>query len=166
MVQDGPIDAPDWRLRPPQPTHSRNERQMMDDKPWYEEGLRFRCKGCGHCCIGDPGYVYVVRSEIEALAEAVEMDLAEFEDTFVRRVGRRKSLVELASGDCVFFDPISRGCRVYEARPRQCRTWPFWASNLRSRKAWEETCRACPGSGRGRLVAREEIDAQRAVVRV
>ena len=138
----------------------------MDDKPWYHEGLRFECNGCGHCCIGEPGYVYLNQTEIDALAMAAEMDPAEFEETFVRRVGKRKSLLELANGDCVFFDPFSRGCRLYEARPRQCRTWPFWHSNLRSRKAWDETCLACPGAGRGPLVTLEAIDAQRAVVRV
>ena len=124
----------------------------MSKKPWYHEGLRFQCVECGHCCIGEPGYVYVVKSEIEALAEAVGVGGPEFEEKFVRRVGRRRSLVELANGDCVFFDRVTRRCRVYEARPRQCRTWPFWASNLRTPEAWLQTCRVCPGSGRGPIV--------------
>ncbi len=137
-----------------------------NDKPWYLEGLRFQCTGCGHCCTGDPGYVYVVRSEIEALAALVAVQVAEFEERFVRRVGKRKSLIELPNGDCVFFDRLTRRCRVYDARPRQCRTWPFWRSNLQTPEAWDETCRVCPGIGRGRLVPLEQIEAQLALIRV
>jgi hypothetical protein len=29
------------------------------------------------------------------------------------------------------------GCTIYEARPTQCRTWPFWAENM-NEKVWEE----------------------------
>jgi len=138
----------------------------MNDKPWYHEGVRFQCTGCGRCCTGEPGYVYVTKAEIKALAAALGMEVAEFEAAFVRPVGRRKSLVEHANGDCVFYDSLSRRCRVYPLRPRQCRTWPFWASNLRSAEAWERTCRVCPGSGRGPLVSLAEIEAQMSVIRM
>jgi len=138
----------------------------MSDVPWYHEGLRFQCTGCGHCCTGEPGYVYAAKSEIEALAAVVGLGVPEFEEAFVRRVGRRKSLIEFPNGDCVFFDRLSRRCRVYEARPRQCRTWPFWGSNVRTPRAWEETCRACPGSGRGPLASPAEIASKAAAVKV
>ena len=62
------------------------------------------------------------------------------------RVSRRST-----NGDCVFFDGKTRKCRVYAARPRQCRTWPFWDSNIRTPEAWAATCEVCPGSGTGRL---------------
>jgi len=138
----------------------------MNNTPWYGDGLRFECTGCGCCCTGAPGYVYVIRAEIEALAVAVGWEVAEFEKAFVRRVGRRKSLVELPNGDCVFYDNVTRRCRVYEVRPRQCRTWPFWGSNLRSPEAWEATCRGCPGSGRGTKVPLEEIERRQSVIRM
>jgi len=138
----------------------------VGDKPWYHRGLRFQCIGCGRCCTGEPGYVYVIKSEIEALARAAGLELAEFEKSFIRRVGVRKSLVELPNGDCVFFDNLTRRCRVYEVRPRQCRTWPFWESNVCTPDAWEETCRVCPGAGRGPLVPADQIEAQVAIVKV
>jgi hypothetical protein len=40
----------------------------MDEHPWYKDGLRFTCTGCGDCCTGAPGYVWVNKEEIEALA--------------------------------------------------------------------------------------------------
>ncbi|TWT90458.1 Flagellin N-methylase [Pseudobythopirellula maris] len=135
-------------------------------QPWYHEGLRFKCSGCGDCCTGAPGYVWLNKADIEAMAAETGLEVAEFESRYVREVGVRKSLIEYDNGDCVFFDPKSRGCTVYQARPRQCRTWPFWDSNLKSPETWAETCEACPGSGKGKLYQLDAIEAQRAVVRV
>jgi len=138
----------------------------MSKKPWYHEGLRFDCIECGRCCTGDPGYVWVNRAEIAAMAAAIGVSVAEFEETFVRRVGRRKSLLERPNGDCVLFDRSKRRCKVYAQRPSQCLSWPFWASNLRTPETWEQTCLSCPGSGRGRHFSLAEIEAQRTLRKV
>jgi uncharacterized protein len=133
---------------------------------WYQEGLRFTCTGCGDCCTGSPGYVWVNHEDVAKMAALVRLSVEEFEEQYVRRVGMRKSLIEYDNGDCVFFDNKSRKCGVYSARPRQCRTWPFWDSNIRTPEAWAETCQVCPGSGQGRLYQLEEIRAQAAVIRI
>jgi uncharacterized protein len=129
----------------------------MDEKPWFDKGLRFECTACGDCCTGAPGYVWVNREEIAGLAKRLQLEVAEFEKQFVRKVGIRKSLIEYSNGDCVFFDPDKRKCTVYEDRPRQCRTWPFWASNVATEAAWEQTCEACPGSGKGKLHSAKQV---------
>lgn len=131
------------------------------DDPWYRDGLRFECTQCGDCCTGEPGYVWVDEQEIVALARRMEMDVDTFEHRFVRSVGPRKTLVEYPDGDCIFLDPETRGCTVYDQRPVQCRTWPFWDSTLENRRAWKETCEVCPGSGRGKLYTFEEIEVRR-----
>jgi uncharacterized protein len=137
------------------------------DQPWYKDGLQFQCTGCGDCCTGSPGYVWVTNDEITAIAATLGMDIATFEASFVTKIGVRKSLAEMPDTyDCVFFDGETRKCRVYAVRPRQCRTWPFWDSNLRTPKAWAETCQACPGSGTGRLYQLDEIQSQAAVIRI
>lgn len=139
----------------------------MDDQPWYRDGLRFQCTQCGNCCTGAPGYVWVNKQEIQQLAALMGMaSQEEFEDRYVRRIGIRKSLREFPNGDCVFFDTETRRCTVYQARPRQCRSWPFWDSNLRDPAAWAETCRICPGSGQGKLYSIETIETQRQMIRV
>jgi uncharacterized protein len=135
-------------------------------EPWYKQGLKFQCTGCGDCCSGAPGYVWVTKAEIAALAGAIGLPVEEFERQFVRSVGVRKSLVEFASGDCALLDAETRQCRVYDARPRQCRTWPFWPSNLSSPGAWEATAERCPGCNRGRRVPLGKILAQMEIVRV
>jgi Fe-S-cluster containining protein len=138
----------------------------MDEKPWFRDGLKFRCTQCGNCCTGAPGYVWVTKEEIEALARRLSMSVEDFERDFVRKVGIRKSLIEYDNGDCVFFDGQSRRCTVYEDRPRQCRTWPFWESNVRTPEAWRQTCEVCPGSGQGQLVPLEKVLEQVKVVRL
>ncbi len=135
--------------------------------PWYKDGLRFKCTGCGDCCTGAPGFVWVNKEEITALAAEVGIDESEFETRYVREIGVRKSLKELDDNyDCIFLDGKTRKCTVYNARPRQCRTWPFWDSNLRSPETWEATCEVCPGSGTGRLYQLGEIETQRTIMRI
>lgn len=127
----------------------------MSSKPWYREGLSFSCTRCGDCCTGVPGYVWVEPTEIEALAKHLGLSVDSFGERYLRKVGRRYSLIEKPGGDCVFFD---KGCSVYPARPTQCRTFPFWRSNLKSERAWDEIADACPGIGQGKLFPVEEIE--------
>lgn len=138
----------------------------MSEQPWYEEGLRFRCTGCGDCCTGESGFVWVNKQEIAALAERLGMEIEQFEARYVQRVGIRKSLKEYANGDCVFFDGKTRRCNVYDDRPRQCRSWPFWESNLRTPEQWEQTCEECPGAGKGRLYSLQQIEEQVGQIRI
>jgi uncharacterized protein len=136
------------------------------NKPWYRQGLKFSCTGCGCCCTGAPGYVWVNKAEIKSLAAAIGVTVEEFEQRFVRTIGIRKSLLEYANGDCVFFDGESRKCQVYDVRPRQCRTWPFWKSNLISPAHWESTSERCPGCNRGPRTPLGKILARLRVVEV
>ncbi len=138
----------------------------MANKPWYHEGLCFECTGCGACCTGAPGYVWVNQAEIEALAVAIGVDIETFARDYVRQVGNRRSLVEYSNGDCVFFDPEKRCCRVYNVRPRQCRTWPFWPSNIESPERWASMAEGCPGANRGPRFTLDEIRQRLAVIRV
>ena len=115
---------------------------------------------------GHPGYVWVTNAEIQEMAAVVGLSVERFQQRYVREVGVRKSLIELAGGDCIFFNSQTRRCEVYGARPRQCRTWPFWGSNLRSPAQWQLTREACPGCGQGRLYTLAEINHQLGKVKV
>jgi uncharacterized protein len=133
-------------------------------EPWYQDGLRFSCTRCGKCCTGAPGVVWVNEDEVTALAEFRGEDRAQLEGLYTRLVGRKRTLRERANGDCVFWDR-ERGCTVYPVRPRQCRTWPFWESNVTTPAAWERTREACPGAGQGELIPVEEITRRLSVIR-
>jgi Fe-S-cluster containining protein len=139
----------------------------MSNQPWYHEGLPFECiPGCGRCCTGEPGYVWVNQEEIQSLATAGGMETSQFEELFVRQVGHRKSLVEHPNGDCVFYDREARQCLVYVLRPRQCRSFPFWESNVRTPEAWQDACQMCPGCGQGPIVPFEEIQARLRTIKI
>jgi hypothetical protein len=138
----------------------------MEKDPWYRDGLKFQCTSCGDCCTGAPGHVWVNKKEIAALADSAGLSVEDFEKKYARQVGIRKSLREFPNGDCVFFNGQTRRCEVYELRPRQCRTWPFWDSNLATPHAWNATCQACPGAGTGTRVSLEEIQLSAAKIRI
>lgn len=136
----------------------------MAEPLWYQDGLAFQCTGCGNCCSGDPGVVWVTQAEILEIAEYTGMTETELRLRNTRRVGRQISLTERDNGDCSFLDKGSRRCTIYPVRPQQCRTWPFWNSNLESPEAWEEVKRTCPGAGQGNFIPLEEIQRQAAIV--
>lgn len=130
---------------------------MAADAAWYGEGLRFTCAQCGNCCRGpEPGYVWVTEAEVAALAERVGLSVDAFGARYLRRVGARLSLVERANHDCVFWED-GRGCTVYEQRPEQCRTFPFWTEIVASAEGWARFG-WCRGKDQGRLFTREEIE--------
>jgi uncharacterized protein len=116
-------------------------------EPWYKDGLRFECTRCGKCCSGFPGFVWVNDAEMQAIAEFLGEPLGE------------------VLGHCIFYDK-EKGCTIYPVRPRQCRTWPFWESNVRTAKAWERTQTLCPGSGKGELFTEEEITSRLKVIKI
>jgi uncharacterized protein len=138
---------------------------MSKSEPWYQDGLRFRCTRCGNCCTGAPGFVWVDADEIAAIADHRGETLQQTSALYTRSANRGRSLREKANGDCVFYDRAA-GCTIYPVRPRQCRTWPFWESNLRTPEAWQQTCEICPGSGKGELISAEEITKRMNVIRL
>ncbi len=115
--------------------------------PWYKEGLPFKCTGCGQCCTGAPGYVWVSEEEIEQIAEFLGLTVKEFSQNYLRFVDGKYSLRELQSHrdehDCVFLK--EKKCEVYSVRPKQCRTFPWWQSHLKSEEEWTAAAMWCEG---------------------
>ena len=115
--------------------------------PWYQEGLNFKCTECGKCCTGAPGFVWVTEAEMETLATQLNLSLAVFKRKYTRQRDNRYSLTERISPngehDCVFLK--DRKCTVYQARPKQCRTYPWWKENLKSPESWKLAAEECEG---------------------
>lgn len=135
---------------------------------WYEKGLRFSCTQCGNCCTGPPGAVWFNEAEGKAMAEKVGLSEDAFYKRFARKIGDKWSLIEQVVDekyDCVFLDRSGKlpSCSLYEARPSQCRTWPFWSEILKSRESWARAkCNTpCPGMDEGQLIPAEAIRIQR-----
>lgn len=115
--------------------------------PWYKEGLRFECTGCGKCCTGPSGYVWINEEEMKSIAASLNMTLELFKRKYVRRKDNRYALIELKKGsqqyDCVFLK--DKKCQIYENRPTQCRTYPWWRQSLTSEESWKQASEACEG---------------------
>lgn len=154
---------------------------MTSIPEWFEQphpqtgetGLRFSCTMCGNCCTGPEGFVLVSDEEAAALASRLHLSTAEFLERYTHHTPAGRSLTERPTphgNDCVFLDrekePGKAVCGVYEDRPAQCRTWPFWKSNLVSRGAWERAKRICPGMDKGTLHAVHEIRIIRSKVEI
>jgi Fe-S-cluster containining protein len=127
----------------------------LDQRPYFfDEGIRFECRRCGDCCTGDPGIVRVNEREIADIAAYLGMPVSAVVETFLYFRENGHSIKEASDGRCLFFED---GCRIYPARPIQCRTFPFWFANLRSEARWNRTRNHCPGIGSGHLYTKNEI---------
>lgn len=156
------------------------------EAPWYQEqGLQFTCTQCGNCCTGAPGYVWISEVEIERLAAHFQLPEPEIRRRFCRKIGDRWSLKEQRNPrgdyDCIFLKEVSvapsnctnstdpttviqqtrQVCTAYEARPLQCRTWPFWPEVVKTPSAWRGAAKRCHGIGQGRVWSANEIAALR-----
>ena len=124
---------------------------------WYRNGLRFSCVRCGNCCSGEPGTIAVEDSDIETLGTYLGLPREAFREIYVRVLrDRTASLREKANGDCIFFKNGSE-CSIYDHRPKQCRTWPFWQSMVQSPESWEKEAKSCAGMNHGPLFSAEFI---------
>ena len=135
-----------------------------DIVPFYAQGLRFSCTRCSACCRYDSGFVFLSEKDASMLGSALNMGYEEFTVAYCRWVPMangicRLSLKEKANYDCVFWSMgPDEGCRVYDARPLQCRTFPFWASVLSAKESWKTAARSCPGMDQGSLYSQGSID--------
>ena len=143
-----------------------SDEKAADAEPvWYADGLAFACTQCGDCCTGAPGFVWITDEELDALAAFLGQPLAEVRDRHTRTARGRRTIRERANGDCVFYDR-AKGCTVYRVRPAQCRTWPFWDSNVETPEDWEKTAEACPGCNKGDVIPVEEISRRLRVIKM
>lgn len=128
-------------------------------RKWYSDGLRFACLACGECCRdhGEYTFVYLVKEDISAMASALSLTLEEFWERYCVRQKDGLVHLQMSATRCPF---LKEGrCILYHARPKQCRTWPFWNENLVEKTWFEEVLPFCRGAGQGKLFSQEEIES-------
>lgn len=105
------------------------------------------CSSCsGNCCIGESGYIWINALEIEALANYLKISIEELKSKYLFKEGYKFSIKEVKLDKnnfaCCFFNIEKKQCMIYEVRPIQCRTFPFWSyfkDNI------DEVYKECPG---------------------
>ena len=133
----------------------------MKKTAFYANGLNFSCKQCSTCCRYDPGFVFLSEKDLNNLTDALKMEKNKVINTYCRWVSDWKgdltlSLKEKSNKDCIFWD---NGCSVYEVRPLQCITFPFWESILSTEEYWNINAQSCPGMNNGQLHTEEDINS-------
>ena len=120
--------------------------------------LPFDCTGCGKCC-KTRGTVLLSPEELVKAAKLLRISIQEFKQLYVakeqemddavsttipelRPIGwvqlrdKEEEATDLSSGyrsgGCIFLDEENK-CKIYEARPMQCSTYPFWPRIMASR---------------------------------
>lgn len=129
----------------------------LEYEPWWTNGLFFSCLGCGRCCRGEPGAIWVSDENIADASGEIGLDQADFRRMFVTLRWKRPSLREKPNGDCVMYERDRARCLIYGVHPPQCSLFPFWPSILESPGKWERASLTCPGIGQGRFYSPEEI---------
>jgi Fe-S-cluster containining protein len=136
------------------------QEEVMGDR-WYQKGLNFTCTRCSRCCRHDSGYVFLSETDISALASHFSLDRQAFIKRYCTSVdlglAKRISLIEQENFDCVFWK--DGGCSVYDARPLQCRAYPFWPQILDSPASWQDVRHECPGIDVGTWHSPETIES-------
>ncbi|MBD3334836.1 MAG: hypothetical protein GF355_04920 [Candidatus Eisenbacteria bacterium] len=132
--------------------------KRKEGKIWYRDGLQFSCTRCGQCCRDreDPTFVFLEEDDILRLAECLGVSGRRIIQGYTELTDDGYVL-KRRNGACIFYDE-SIGCRIYPARPMQCRTWPFWPWNLR-KEHWKEAAEFCPGCNQGKHHTRKQIES-------
>lgn len=92
----------------------------------------FQCQQCGACC-RIPGRVRLLSTEIDALAQALQLDILTFTERYTTLASDRQGLVltDHADGSCILLDATGH-CTVHAVKPQQCRDFPFTWQNQNS----------------------------------
>jgi Fe-S-cluster containining protein len=112
--------------------------------PWYEDGLNFSCTGCGKCCKVN-GDVWLAPEEVSKIMEHLDYtSRSQFRTDFIKAEilqdddeDKSWMCLKRKEGACIFLGDDKK-CKIYEHRPVQCQTYPFWPSLLSDPAAWEE----------------------------
>lgn len=133
---------------------------MMNN--FYSNGLKFECKNCTACCCLEGGVVMLSQKDLSRLASHFNQTEEEFikgNCQFLQNDDDKKyylCLLDKAdTAQCIFWD---KGCTCYEARPTQCRTYPFWTKIMSDEKSWNEEKNFCPGINECNLISAQEIE--------
>ncbi len=120
---------------------------MLEHKDYKYKFDEIRCSTCeGNCCIGESGYIWITQDEIGKLADFQGITAEEVISNDLKKVGYKYSIQEIRLSEnnyaCKFFDLSKKQCGVYDVRPNQCRTFPFWEYFKENIKELKEECPA------------------------
>lgn len=141
-------------------THRGHTLKLPHKQPFYRKAaLRFHCTGCGKCCHGNPDTHYIAIGDREAarIQRHLKMSLEKFLSTFTEVLPWGEYGIRLRpDGACPFL--LDEQCQIYQLRPAQCQTYPFWPEVVETNKDWLSEARRCEGINHGDIFPLKEIE--------
>lgn len=129
-----------------------------------KKNIKFQCQdNCGKCCVshGEYGFTYLTEEDMVRLEKHLGVNRDQFAEEglfdYTRHGKGKKKMWYLKNTkqSCTFL--VGTKCGIYEARPIQCRTFPFWPENMNA-KAWRELKNFCPGIDKGPVLPRGHVN--------
>lgn len=108
--------------------------------------LDFSCKGCGICC-KEEGYVFFSSDDISRASRFLSVTPVNFIKEYLKYNENLGYYIEvLKSVPCLFLDDKNH-CKIHEAKPWQCKTFPYWEEYMdkRGNLISGKFDRPCPG---------------------
>ena len=90
---------------------------------------RFKCKQCGKCCSLDA--VMIFPNDIKTMSEYLGMSKKQFKNKYISVITHKQCTGTFKyKTPCIFQDPNTKKCNIYEARPSICVSYPFNAIKI------------------------------------
>lgn len=129
------------------------------------EEFKWTCTACGRCCRG-PGAVYFTENDLSKIRQYLNLDnptksnQQKWNNLLKRLVQKKQNnfFVHQTEDACMFLSEDNK-CTIYEVRPLQCRTFPFWTSNFEDKESYKALRALSPGvrNGRGQSFSNQEV---------
>lgn len=119
-------------------------------KRWFKETIEFSCTACGKCCKSKgSNKVYLNDAETYSIAEHLRVSTTKFDEVYTdQRIDVKNRLLKTIKQhsikkQCLFL--VDNKCSIYEVRPTQCRTYPFWPQIMIGPAEWTAEAHLCEG---------------------
>lgn len=131
--------------------------------------MKFECqKSCGGKCCSmgwdkKSDFVFLTKRDRQKISKYLNVKVTDFAfkgeflfTRFTKKISRQWALNNL-TGTCQFLE--NGRCGIYEVRPTQCKTFPFWPE-LMFKGAYMALKEFCPGIGKGKRANNDLLEEQ------
>lgn len=111
------------------------EPEIVKNSAIKKDGFSFSfnqaaCGSCGaRCCRGNSGNIWVTSNDINNICKLLGVNQIDGLRLFFQKRENQYTIREQLNDHndyrCIFLNNLNL-CSIYDARPAQCRTYPFW----------------------------------------
>ncbi len=116
----------------PMPLQAGTKQEGLTKQTVSLQNNGFSCTKCGNCC--RVGFVYLNKNDMIKMAGKLRLPVREFKKKHTSKLLWLGRVMKYKKDGCVFLK--NNTCSVYDVRPQQCATYPYW-KNLDIKRAKE-----------------------------